>query len=338
MPLGKRELLARAADAVGLAHLVLHLRARAALPTSHVTILTYHRVTRGGGPAFERGDLHATPEMLDRQIGILKRFFTFIDTRQLDAHLQGAPLPANPVLVTFDDGYRDNHDEALPILLRHGVRATFFIAVRYVTEQRMFWWDHLRYIISRAAPGRFTLSYPEPMTLDLIGEPQREASTEGLLQIVKDRAGLDLDRFLDETAQRCGVRRDPDEERRLGSALVMGWDQVRALHDAGMDVQSHGWSHRVLTTLSEEAEADLGTARRVLEERLGKPVFALAYPVGRAPAPGRLARRAGYRLGFTSGSGWLASTGRSIPTACRGCPWVVSTGRPSSGECSPFPP
>ena len=312
MPLGKRELVARVADAVGLARLVLHLRARRLLPTSHVTILTYHRIVRSGGLSFERRDLHVTPETLDRQVGILKRFFTLIDTRQLDAHLQGAPLPPNPALVTFDDGYRDNHDEALPVLQRHGVRATFFIATRYVTEQRMFWWDHLRYIVGRAAPGRFALSYPDSMTLDLTGESQRAEATEQLLGIVKSRAGLDLDRFLDETARGCGVRPDPDEEKRLAHALVMSWDQVRSLHEAGMDVQSHGWSHRVLTTLREdEAEADLGAARQELEERLGKPVFAVAYPVGRAPAQDGPLRRAGYRLGFTSGTG-VARTDRPI--------------------------
>ena len=245
-----------------------------------------------------------TPETLDRQIGILKRFFTLIDARQLGAHLQGSPLPPNPALLTFDDGYRDNCDEALPILLRHGVRATFFISTRYVTEQRMFWWDHLRYVVGRAGPGRFALSYPDPIILDLTGEPQRAAAAESLLQIVKDRAGLDLDRFLDETAHGCGVRRDPDEERRLASALVMSWDQVRTLDDAGMDVQSHGWSHRVLTTLGEDAaEADLVAARREIEERLGKPVVAVAYPAGSPPATVDLVRRAGYQLGFTSGSG-----------------------------------
>ena len=99
------------------------------------------------------------------------------------------------------------------------------------------------------------------------------------------------------------MRREADEERRLGEALVMGWEHVRSLSEAGMDVQSHGRSHRVLTTLTdEEAEADLAAARREIEERIDAPVVAVAYPRARAPRA-TVVERAGYRLGFTSGTG-----------------------------------
>jgi peptidoglycan/xylan/chitin deacetylase (PgdA/CDA1 family) len=86
----------------------------------------------------------------------------------------------------------------------------------------------------------------------------------------------------------------------------MDWDQIRALRRAGMDVQSHSHSHRVLQTLSpEEATRDLARSRRVLSEALNERVHAVAYPVGYRlhGAFHRAVEEAGFDLGFTNNSG-----------------------------------
>ncbi len=86
----------------------------------------------------------------------------------------------------------------------------------------------------------------------------------------------------------------------------LSWSDVRELRGAGMSIGSHTWSHRNLARLSgADAQEDLRRAREVLEERLGEPVRAVAYPWGK---PGRhvtdetlaAARRAGYELGVIS--------------------------------------
>jgi len=83
---------------------------------------------------------------------------------------------------------------------------------------------------------------------------------------------------------------------------------VRALARAGMDVESHGRRHRVLTTLDDEAlEDELVGSRIELEAQLGRPVRAIAYPVGRRIArDGRIRdalASAGYRMGFSNKTG-----------------------------------
>jgi peptidoglycan/xylan/chitin deacetylase (PgdA/CDA1 family) len=305
MRLGSRQAAARVTDATGLARLALFLRSRGALGTRHVTVLTYHRVVPPG-PVPPHGDHrpHVTVDLFDRHVAILKSFFSLIDTRTLDEHLRGgAPLPRNPAMITFDDGYLDNHDLALPILLRHRATATFFVSTRYVSERRRFWWDRLEHAIYQAAPEHVELRYPERTVLDLTTDEGRSAAIAACLTLAKT-AHLDLDRFVEEIASACRLSGDAVEERRISESLVMGWDHVRALYKAGMDVQSHSRSHRVLTTLSdEEAEADLTAGRTELESQLGAPVVAVAYPGGHAPGRDETVRRAGYRVGFTSGTG-----------------------------------
>jgi hypothetical protein len=69
-----------------------------------------------GGGRDGRGRAGCHTESLDRQLGILRSHFTFISLERLLRHLEGQPLPPNPALVTFDDGYRDNLTNAVPIL------------------------------------------------------------------------------------------------------------------------------------------------------------------------------------------------------------------------------
>jgi peptidoglycan/xylan/chitin deacetylase (PgdA/CDA1 family) len=305
----KRVQLAQALDRVGLWGLVLEARARALLPWKTLTVLTFHRVAAPGAPGFDPDVSDTTPEVFDRQVATLKRYFTLIDTAALDAHRAGAPLPPNPALITFDDGYRDNCEQALPILQRHGAKAVFFVATKYVDERRLYWWERINRAVALAS-GDLVMSYPEDRRFPLGTAEQRRASTRALLDIVKKHAGLDLERFLGQLEAAAGARLDRDEERTLADALVMSWEHVRALQAAGMDVQSHSHSHRVLQTLTDdEVTADLRTSRALLEGQLEKPVFALAYPAGKPieaqPGLRRAVRRAGIRVGLTTSPGSL---------------------------------
>ena len=72
----------------------------------------------------------------------------------------------------------------------------------------------------------------------------------------------------------------------------MTWDDVRALAGAGMDIESHTRTHRVLDTLDRDQLRDeLVGSRRDLEAQLGRPIRAIAYPVGRRRRCGSAARR-----------------------------------------------
>ncbi len=102
----------------------------------------------------------------------------------------------------------------------------------------------------------------------------------------------------------------------------MSWSHVRALADAGMDVESHGRTHRVLQTLDSAALRDeLVGSRTDLEAQLRRPVRAIAYPVGRSIAQHARLRdavaAAGYRVGMSNASGatrlWPASLRRVLP-------------------------
>jgi peptidoglycan/xylan/chitin deacetylase (PgdA/CDA1 family) len=279
-------------------------------PWRGLTVLLYHRVARREAIGELDPDLvDATPEEFDRQMAVLRRHFTPVRLGDVVAAARGgAPLPPNAVIVTFDDGYRDNHDEALPILRRHGMTAVFFVSTAHVAERRLYWWERIAILVRRTAKTAIALAYPSQLALDLSGPAARRAAIRKLTAIVKDHPRLDLDRFLVELGSACEVAWTAEEDRRLADAAVMTWDEVRALERAGMDVASHTANHRVLQTLAPgELDRELLGSRLELEAVLGHPVHAIAYPVGRPIALDEAIRgairRAGYTLGFTTTPG-----------------------------------
>jgi peptidoglycan/xylan/chitin deacetylase (PgdA/CDA1 family) len=300
----KRRTFASLLDRLGLSRAVLAARARAIYPWRWLTVVTYHRISDTLAPGYDPEVVDATPEVFDRHLAMLKRYFTLVDTRDLDAWRAGGRLPRNPAMITFDDGYRDNHDTVLPLLQRHDAKAVFFIATSYVGERRIYWWEHINHAVAASPRGRLVLTYPQPLDLPLAGELERRAAVKTLLKLVKKTEGVDIDSFLQRLYAAAGVGFDRDEERRMADAALMNWDHIRALSKAGMDVQSHSHAHQVLHTLSpEQVTRDLRRSREELEAAIERPVTAVAYPTGRPirdkPALRQAVVDAGYRYGFT---------------------------------------
>jgi peptidoglycan/xylan/chitin deacetylase (PgdA/CDA1 family) len=303
-----RSAVASVLGRMGVVPLVLLLRKRGVFQP-WITVLTYHRVAHPAEVGtFDPGVVDVTPEAFDEQLAFLKRWFDLVGLRELVAFRHGERLPPNPLLVTFDDGYLDNHDTALPILRAHGARAAFFIATSYIEDRRLFWWDKINHLVKSSTSPSLEIAYPRAMTLDLSSDRERTRAIQRLLRIVKDHYALDLDRFLEEVARASGVRFEPTDEKRLADRTLMTWDHVRALRRAGMDVGSHTRSHRVLQTLPpDELEGELSGSKADLERALDEPVRAISYPVGKAlaytPSIRNAVRAAGYELGFSNGTG-----------------------------------
>lgn len=107
--------------------------------TAHVPILMYHYLSESPADAdIYRRDLSVSPALFTAHLDALQTAgYTPISLYDLLGNLtQGATLPAKPVVLTFDDGYRDNYVNALPILQAHRMKATFFIVSDFIDEKR----------------------------------------------------------------------------------------------------------------------------------------------------------------------------------------------------------
>lgn len=95
-------------------------------------VLLYHKVSNNG----QRDYLTVTQEDLDRQFRFLvQQGYTPLLLSDLVKHVRSkTTLPAKPVLITFDDGYRDNYTTMYPVLKKYGLKANIFLVPAFIEQ------------------------------------------------------------------------------------------------------------------------------------------------------------------------------------------------------------
>lgn len=307
----KREHLARLMGRLGILRLLEFLgRSGPAL-----VVLTYHRIAEPGGDDYYDPVISATPAAFRAQVEWLSqhaRVVTLDET--IDWIGQGTQHREHAVLITFDDGYRDNFTIAAPILRELGLPATFFLPTSFVDSPRLPWWDQVACILKRTRVGRLELPLgsahdrrdpggPSTLRIDLKDTPQPEAIRTVIRAFLDDRVA-DESLFLDLLAERAGVAINHEAEARSRFAT---WDLVRDATGpaSGLSIGSHGQSHRKLASLAPDAQRrELAGSRQILREHLGREVDALAYPYGWPGAytaqTRSIAAESGYRVAFSA--------------------------------------
>jgi peptidoglycan/xylan/chitin deacetylase (PgdA/CDA1 family) len=266
--MSKTERLAHFGEATGLAGLVRRLGV-----WNGILAFTYHRVGDVGWP-YDPGIHDASPALLEQQVRILKREFDVIGPEDLETALRAGH--GRYVLLTFDDGYRDTFDEALPILKRYGVPATFFITTGFLDDRRIAWSDEIAWMVhtSPRAELRARGWFTKPLSLTAHDRP---GTTRILLAVYKSLEPESARAFLDALAEATESGRYPGD----GHDLWMTWDDVRQLRASGMQVGGHTVTHPLLARLPpDEQEREIAGCRERIEAELGEPMRWFSYPYG----------------------------------------------------------
>ncbi len=311
----KREFLARAFGRLGVLGLLEQtiVRRRPGL-----VVLTYHRIAEPGADLFYDPVISATPESFRAQVEWLHNRVRLLTLDELIHQIKsGSPWREPAMLLTFDDGYRDNFDLAVPILREQKAPATFFVPSAFLDSPRLPWWDHVACVIKQTHAHqiiveRHSKGDPSPLEIDL-QTMSRSAAIMKIIRVFLDETIADERWFLDQLAERSMVKIDSEG---LARKIFMDWSHVRQLADsnAGLTIGSHAHSHRNLAALDDDTQFhELAGSKQILESRLGRPIKALAYPYGWAGTytmrTKALAAQAGYQLAFSSQEGINRLTG-----------------------------
>jgi peptidoglycan/xylan/chitin deacetylase (PgdA/CDA1 family) len=266
-------------------------------------ILGYHRINATQDDVY---DVCVSPEHFAGQMDALKKYACPIGLSKLVKSLKKDSLPPKSVAVTFDDGYFDNLDTAKPILEKHGIPATVFICTGYMG--RDFWWDELEYLVisSRADPRAFRLQSGAvqfqrdllPVDLEVEDPRVRRQFLYALYHSLLSLDAEDQNHAMDAIRKWSGL---PSDETRASRTMNEG--EVLQLADGGLiEIGAHTHQHPMLPQLSlERQREEIHTNKRELEELLGKPVTAFAYPNGRATVDAKqIVRDAGFEYACTS--------------------------------------
>jgi peptidoglycan/xylan/chitin deacetylase (PgdA/CDA1 family) len=284
-------------------------------------VLTYHGILPAGyqvGDSQQDGSL-VSAENLRGQLQLLKECYHVVSPDEVrDWVAGGKELPERAVLLTCDDGLRSVLTDMTPILREEGLSCVFFaLGASVGPSPQMLWYEKL-YLLLLEAPGGIHSFDSPAMRVELGDRAQRRAAWWDLVKKLSQYDQPTRDAFLEASRIQFGLL-DPwnadctkDEGKRRRFGLLNG-DELRQLVDQGMSIGSHTLNHPMLSQqTSELAWQEISESRGLLENAIGKPIWALAYPFG---DPGsvttremQMAEQAGFECAFMNiGGGFGAA-------------------------------
>ena len=211
-----------------------------------------------------------------------------------------------PLVLTFDDGYRDNYTLAFPLAREFQVPITIFLIPGYIESGKPFWWLEGERLVRGARAAKVTVE-GRMNHLDRSGD-RRELAQVIDHHLRSARSVREREEFLASIANELLVPSSTDAEDE--ARLPLTWTQVHEMEKSGwVSFGAHTRHHPVLANLTDPAEVreEVGACRAVLERQLGQAVRTFAYPVGRAEHIGEEAvkavREAGYCWAVTTVGG-----------------------------------
>lgn len=271
-------------------------------PRARLSIFIYHRVLPERDPLF--------PEQVDAaefalQMEWLNYLFNVLPLDDAVLRLERNALPARAACITFDDGYADNAEIALPLLQARGIPATFFVSSGFIGGGRM-WNDTIIESVRRAKGDALDLTKLSMKRFALTTPQERRTAIDALLAALKYLPQAQRDERVDAVRTIAGATL-PDD-------LMLDRRRLRDLHSAGMTIGAHTVSHPILTRLdAEAARREIADGREMLEGLIGGPVSLFAYPNGKpredyAGEHVRMVRALGFRAAVSTAWGAAHAT------------------------------
>lgn len=213
-------------------------------------ILNYHNFSKYNNYKIKRGNILETGYAynFEKQIRFLKKHFNFCYPEDFFA---GKCAKGINVLLTFDDGYKDNFDIALPILKKYDAAAIFFITTNIVGSNDWLWHDKVRFLV-----------FTEALNATLAEN-----------QLKRMNQGISVDIALKTKIETVF----PEPQKRI----MMNWEEVKQLYDNGFLIGSHTANHKVLSALDKnEQQNEIESSLYAIKHNLNFQTEHFAFPNG----------------------------------------------------------
>jgi peptidoglycan/xylan/chitin deacetylase (PgdA/CDA1 family) len=275
-------------------------------------VLMYHRAIEPKDAVGLQSGMYVYKDVFEKQIEYLSSHYQIRKVSEFASGIERSEVySSNDLLITIDDGWRDNYTNAFPILKKHDAGAAIFLAVNFIGTKYRFWFQEISSILSQpdikldqlAKAVRTVLKkYPDSLIA-------RELLNENIASLLADR-----DRFIeilkyfdakitleiaDEARKLSGNNPIKDSEERQ----ILNWDEIRVMEQSGIEFGSHGLTHSLLDSLdTAEAFRELVESKKTIEENLEKSVCSFTYPNGNYNGDiETLVEKSGYACAFIVG-------------------------------------
>lgn len=265
-----------------------------------LTVVMFHRTLREDDPRWASCDPDYTlgEDLFVDSLAFFKRHYRVVSLDAvLRARRDGTGLPPRALLITFDDGWLDNVDYALPALQRAGLPAVMFVAADAVGARQPFYQEQ---IIAAWRLKKLTMDALAATMGEHGGERPARDGIAGLRQLIAQLERMSPASRRDVLERHADVLDD-------GLQHMVDVADLTRLRTGGVELGLHGKSH-VPMLRADDLDAELGGAREAMAAMLAQPeglaspaCATLSFPHGSFDdAIAKRAREAGYELLFTS--------------------------------------
>lgn len=277
-------------------------------------ILTYHRVNDDQDPFFPS----LPTEVFERHMAFIARAYQVLPLESLVELMRRDKLPRHALAITFDDGYRDNLTHAAPVLARHGLPATIFLASGFIGSAEVPWFDRVALAFKLPRARAFTAPWGDAVSLAT--ETERVQAMERTVAHLKQLPDDELHRIADTLLGALGVT-----DQKCFKNVMLSWDDVQALAGLGFSIGAHTVNHPILSRVPpQRAWTEILGSRTMIESACGRAPKAFAYPNGASEdyteTVKQLVREAGFACAVTTRFG-LNTAATSPWELRRGGPW-----------------
>jgi len=280
-------------------------------------VLMYHRVLTAdeSRQTASHPALIVERETFARQMALLKKRFAVLSIEEFAERLENnRPLPPSACVVTFDDGWKDNFSNALPILRAHDLPSLVFLPFDYIGSGALFWQETLVHLLMRVVDetrrdpsrrGEFT-ALLDPVGLAWLLDSDERELRPRIIEMVSAKKQLGRER-LDSLARQLATMLDVRLDQLSDVDGFIDWSQVEEMRRHRVSFGGHGIKHHLLTMVSGEcADDEIHGSKDALERRLQPTVATFSYPNGyHTPEIATKVRKAGYALAFIATGGWV---------------------------------
>lgn len=271
--------------------------------SDRLLVLCYHSVVSDETPNDPRTRIAVTRSQFESQLQELTQHWSPLSVQNvLSACYVGSQLPSNAVLITFDDGFRNNLTLAAPLLKRYGFPAVFFVTTGHIGTGNLLWMQEL---VERVFAWPDTsLPIPIPKNgLNLLPAAHQQPYLLASLVVADCKRLANEERI--SYLRRLGIHDLPPMTAWQHELYdFMSWDEVHELSAQGFHIGAHTVDHPILSTLPDsEMKRQLAQSKQTVEVEIGQECPCIAFPNGGkndyTETTLETASRCGYRLGFT---------------------------------------
>jgi peptidoglycan/xylan/chitin deacetylase (PgdA/CDA1 family) len=252
--------------------------------TPRLTILALHNVEDPPATDFLPPDMKTPVATFDRLVSTLQSIFPTYTASEGARALRDGSLSSAGIVISLDDGYRDNLRAALPVLKKYGAKGTVFVEAAAVGERKLSW-THCYFWVLNARGFEFFLDRYRTLSKDFgaVAKLEAEARAGGdlryhLKRILKyDADVVDRDCVCERILREAGG--DPAA---IAGQLYLSPEEVRILAREGIEIGGHTVTHPILKRCNDEqVAAEIANGRARLEQWTGSKIDTFAYPWGR---------------------------------------------------------